>query len=138
MENRNCNIVTDLLPNYVEELTSKETNDFISTHLSECKKCQEKYLSMKKNIQVVADNSKDSNKIVGLKKVHRKIVSLKIVIVLVLTISLFVMTYYYFFMRNAYSGVINEMVKIVKAIEDNNLELVYDNNNNISEIRSIN
>ena len=28
-ENRNCKIVQDLLPNYIEKLTTEETNQFI-------------------------------------------------------------------------------------------------------------
>lgn len=35
----NCALVRDLLPNYVEKLTSKESNEFIQNHLNECKEC---------------------------------------------------------------------------------------------------
>ncbi len=34
-----CNIVTDLLPTYCDELTSGETNTFIRTHLNNCQSC---------------------------------------------------------------------------------------------------
>ena len=35
MENK-CKIVTDLLPNYIENLTSEDTNKFIEEHLNSC------------------------------------------------------------------------------------------------------
>lgn len=34
-----CKIVTDLLPTYCDELTSRETNTFIRTHLNSCPGC---------------------------------------------------------------------------------------------------
>ena len=35
-EKRDCKIVQDLLPNYIENLTNEETNHFIEEHLKEC------------------------------------------------------------------------------------------------------
>lgn len=41
MEEQNtCQVVKDLLPNYIENLTSKETNNFIESHISQCNACQ--------------------------------------------------------------------------------------------------
>ena len=39
-EKRDCKIVQDLLPNYIENLTNEETNRFIEEHLKECPECQ--------------------------------------------------------------------------------------------------
>ena len=39
-EKRNCKIVQDLLPNYIEKLTNDETNKYIEEHLKECSECQ--------------------------------------------------------------------------------------------------
>ena len=36
-----CKIVRDLLPNYVEDLTSKETKEFIENHIEACKECKD-------------------------------------------------------------------------------------------------
>lgn len=36
-----CNVIRDLLPLYVEQLTSKESNQFIEEHLSGCEKCRQ-------------------------------------------------------------------------------------------------
>ena len=41
-----CNIVQDLLPNYIEKLTSNETNIVIEKHLETCENCKEAYEQM--------------------------------------------------------------------------------------------
>ncbi len=35
-----CKLVEDLLPNYIEEMTLKETNKFIEQHLKKCQECK--------------------------------------------------------------------------------------------------
>ena len=45
---RECKIVQDLLPNYIDKLTADDTNEFIENHLKECeenyaKKYNKKY-----------------------------------------------------------------------------------------------
>lgn len=42
-----CNIVYDLLPLYMDELTSEETNLFIKQHLDECPDCEKEYRMIK-------------------------------------------------------------------------------------------
>ena len=37
---KECKIVQDLLPSYVDKLTNEETNQYIEEHLKECKECQ--------------------------------------------------------------------------------------------------
>lgn len=41
-----CHLIMDLLPNYIEHMTSEETNEFIESHLDQCEACQEAYLQM--------------------------------------------------------------------------------------------
>ena len=45
-----CNIVKDLLPNYIEGLTSEETNNEISKHLESCAFCKLVYENMTASI----------------------------------------------------------------------------------------
>ena len=47
MNNKDCKIVRDLLPSYIDGLTSKETNEFIKKHISECSDCSIVYENMK-------------------------------------------------------------------------------------------
>ena len=44
-----CNIVKDLLPSYIDGLTSKESNIFIENHLSNCTECKKELDYMKKD-----------------------------------------------------------------------------------------
>ena len=47
MKERDCKIVQDLLPNYIEKLTNEETNKFIEEHLKTCEECKKIYDNMK-------------------------------------------------------------------------------------------
>lgn len=67
----NCKIVKDLLPNYLDNLTSKETNDFIENHLKTCKKCQEDFDGMKKEFEKI--NNNQVKEIKYAKKYNRKL-----------------------------------------------------------------
>lgn len=48
-----CNIVQDLLPNYIEGLTSEETNQAVEEHLHTCVECKEIYEQMTADIEKV-------------------------------------------------------------------------------------
>ncbi|MBP5529535.1 MAG: zf-HC2 domain-containing protein [Lachnospiraceae bacterium] len=50
MKNEKCSLIKDLLPSYIDELTSEETNKEIENHLSECPDCKKIYESMKGDI----------------------------------------------------------------------------------------
>ena len=69
---RECNIIRDLLPLYVENMASDETRAFVEAHLSRCPECNEFYLSM-------TDCGEDANdedagkKILPLRIVKRKL-----------------------------------------------------------------
>lgn len=56
MYNEQCNIVSDLLPLYVDGLTSEETNLVISKHLEECSECKKEYEALKTEINTSVDN----------------------------------------------------------------------------------
>ncbi len=42
---KNCEIVRDLLPLYIDHETSEETSEMIKEHLAECEECREIYRS---------------------------------------------------------------------------------------------
>ena len=71
-EKKECKIVQDLLPNYIEKFTSEETNEYIENHLKECKECRDIYEKMKPEME----NDKASNvEINYMKKYQRKLIS---------------------------------------------------------------
>lgn len=82
-----CNIVQDLLPNYIDGLSSEETNDEVKKHLEGCANCRMIYEAMSANVtQEIRPEDKDIN---FLKKVNQKIQKKNIVIVMLACIMIF-------------------------------------------------
>lgn len=75
-EKRECKLVQDLLPNYIEKVTSGETNQYIEEHFQSCAECNKVYTSMTKEIKSkVLDTDKSIN---YMKKVNQKLKIAKI------------------------------------------------------------
>lgn len=88
MNKKDCKIVQDLLPNYIDKLTNKETNEFIENHLHECKECKEILENMKKDLNI-EEKKKDKKIINFIKKYNKKMRFLKLIILLIVAIYLF-------------------------------------------------
>lgn len=101
-----CKLVQDLLPNYVEKLTDKETNQFIEKHLSECKECSLALESMLKEINLDADE-KNIKKVSYLQKFKNKMKILKIIIFVILLMIILV-----------FFGIIGKRFLVLKEISD--------------------
>ena len=112
-EKRDCKIVQDLLPNYIDRLTNEETNLFIEEHLKECSKCRPIFENMKQDL-TVDKPAKDSREIKYIKKYNKKLKKLELLVVFLLLIALGFMTNHYFTMKNAYNKASNIMVDMVK------------------------
>ena len=80
MKRDDCKIVQDLLPNYVDKLTTESTNEFIKEHLKECKKCREVYEKMSEQIDL--DYNIENKEVKYMKKVHKKILIMGIIILI--------------------------------------------------------
>lgn len=50
-DNKECSLIKDLFPIYIDNLTTKETNEFINNHFSKCNKCLNEYNSVLKKLQ---------------------------------------------------------------------------------------
>lgn len=94
MNKKDCKIVQDLLPNYIDKLTNKETNEFIENHLKDCKECKEILENMNKDLNI-EDKKKDKKIINFIKKYNKKMRILKFIILLIVAI------YLSFILRNA-------------------------------------
>lgn len=70
MENK-CKIVQDLLPTYIENLTSDETTAFIEEHLNSCENCKKIYDNMKEDLE--NQNVEDTEIINEIKEYKKKI-----------------------------------------------------------------
>ena len=105
-EKNDCKIVQDLLPNYIDKLTSKETNAYIEEHINGCKECQKILDAMQKDIQL-QEKKLEKKKVKYIKKYNHKLRILKTILlsIILIFIVLFV----------AFPG--RKMV-IIKSLED--------------------
>lgn len=78
-EKRDCKIIQDLLPNYIERLTNEETNHFIEEHLKECTECQHIFENMQKELKVNT-TKRDEREVKYMKKFSSKMKLLKFII----------------------------------------------------------
>lgn len=82
---RECKIVQDLLPNYIDKLTNSQTNQYIEEHLKECEICKEIYDNMQKDLTLNVQK-KDSREVKYFKKYRNKLRILKVILILLIVI----------------------------------------------------
>ena len=83
--NNKCKIVQDLLPNYIEKLTSNETSEFINEHLKKCDECNEIYKQMDINLESNIEKS-TQREINFFKKYKKRLFLFKLIIISILII----------------------------------------------------
>lgn len=71
-----CEIVTDLLPNYIDNKINKTTYESISTHLSNCEKCNEVFDNMNVPIASEKVDKKNIDFLKGIRKKSRNLLIL--------------------------------------------------------------
>lgn len=86
-ESKECKIIQDLLPNYIEKLTNKETNSYIEEHLEICVNCKNMYEKMKNEMQL--ENKKtgkklDKREVNFFKRYKNKLRVLRIIILIII------------------------------------------------------
>ena len=84
-EKKNCKIVQDLLPNYIEKLTNKETNIYIEEHLKECTECHKVLENMQKELNANS-NRRDEREVKYIKKFSNKMKILKFILLALIII----------------------------------------------------
>ena len=84
-EKNDCKIVQDLLPNYIDKLTSKETNAYIEEHINSCKDCKKILDAMQKDIQV-QEKKLEKKKVKYIKKYNHKLRILKTALLMIILI----------------------------------------------------
>lgn len=121
---RDCKIVQDLLPNYLEKTTSKETNQYIEEHIKQCPKCSKICNVMKEelNISCSLDIEKEVN---YMKKFNGKMKRLELwkkiamVMISILIILLGIVLYRYSIITKIYKlhSKINEITNVYYQAE---------------------
>ncbi len=87
MKEKKCKVIQDLLPNYIEKLTSDETNMYMEEHLSNCVECSNVLNNMQEELN--SNVSKIEPKEVDyLKKFSTKLKLLKSIFIIVLILML--------------------------------------------------
>ncbi len=108
-----CTIVQDLLPNYVEKLTSDSTNTFIKEHLKECKECTDILNNMKKDFE--KENNNIEKEVDYAKKYNMKFKKMKFTLLIVIYTIIFIIIA--FFTRNfiVFKGIANKMENYLQS-----------------------
>ncbi|MFA9398150.1 MAG: zf-HC2 domain-containing protein [Clostridiaceae bacterium] len=122
-----CHVVKDLLPNYIDKLTSEETNKEISSHLDKCSECKKQYNEMTGQIPELDLKIKDSNiqEVNYLKKYSNQ--TKKIIIILGIIMLVFITIIVLFFIswvekdKTTNIAKYNEYLGINSKYEDKNL-----------------
>ena len=117
----NCKIIKDLLPNYIEKMTSEETNRFVEEHLQTCENCKIALENM--NIELNIEKV-DNREINYLKKIrNRNFINLLSIIIIFVILIIIIL---YFFTNYRIVNEENGNFSIEKAIIDENKICNYD------------
>lgn len=81
-EKKDCKIIHDLLPNYIEKLTNDDSNKFIEEHLKECNECNQVLQDMQKDFDINNSN-KEKKAVKYFKKYKNKLTILKIILLII-------------------------------------------------------
>lgn len=134
--NKDCDIVKDLMINYVEKNLRENSKIFVEEHLNDCKECTD-YLKIVEEDVIEINDEKDLKEINVFKKINEKIKSkrklVKVLVIFICLIFIFnigIFINYEFFMSNASMEVFLE-----EEISDENKEKIkqYINNSDIKE-----
>ncbi len=88
-----CDLVTDLLPRYIDKKTSVESNRFIEEHLANCSECKEIYNAMIADLVVddVKQPTKKRFRLNGLLKMMLLVLGYLVVIIIALILFSYIL-----------------------------------------------
>lgn len=85
--NKECELIKDILPLYVDEVCSEESKKLVDEHLATCKDCKKEAEQMKSNLELPLNS--DGSDVKGFKKFVQKKIWLKVIMIaIVLCIGL--------------------------------------------------
>lgn len=83
--NRDCKIVQDLLPNYIENLTNEVTNEYIENHIAHCEECAQVLKDMNGEIKLEQINQdKEIKYLKGIRKRVKRTIAIVSLIVIII------------------------------------------------------
>ena len=131
-----CEIVKDLIPNYMENVVSISTKEFLEEHIKNCSKCKKILEDLKKEKikQNKNEEFEEENKIDYLKKYNKKIIILKLVaiFIIIFIISFLGVIFYKYNICKKHYKDINEILNVTyeKTLklpeEKKNFSIIFD------------
>jgi len=121
-----CEIIRDLLPSYVDELTSVESNEAIQEHMEQCEECREILMEMQKEISSGRKKSEEDRDIQPFIKVKRETArKMFIAVILTVFVCVIVIEYYKGYFYHGKS-VLSEEVTISYEADDSIKSLCFE------------
>ena len=125
-----CDVVRDLLPSYIDELTSDDSNQAVQEHMSRCKECRDIYIAMSEAAEKDKEREcRELDYLKGVKKKNRKKLRTAVAITaaaLLLVFAIGIFSYNFLIGSPAYSW---SHMPDVSVTEDNFLHLEFNNPN---------
>lgn len=88
-EKRDCKIVQDLLPNYIEKLTNEETKKYIGEHIKECIECRNVLENMQKDLKV-NNPKREEREVKYIKKFNKKFKLLRNILLIIVVLFIII------------------------------------------------
>ena len=89
----NCEVCKDLLPSYIDGLTSEKTNGEIKIHLAGCEKCKKDYRELTEDLKEECKVDFNEIDIIKRHKNRRKINRIVTSVIMILLLTMIVYTY---------------------------------------------
>lgn len=138
MKQKECNIVQDLLLNYLDGVLTKDSKDFVDEHLRKCKDCQEKLNDMKEDSEEIQKKGEEKE-IDFLRSVKKKIskrnkfiIIIAILLIIIITINVLIYMNYRrvaneikIFLNDDITREEMEAIKDMITTQDNKAEITY-------------
>lgn len=95
MKSVNCDVIQDLLPSYVDKISSESTNKLVEEHIKSCEKCQEALQSMSKDIdkKIIEDQDEQLDYLKGFRKDKVKSVIFAITLTVCICLGIFILLF---------------------------------------------
>ena len=119
----NCNIIRDLLPLYNDKITSKESNELIEEHLSQCEDCKNYYKEIKEDISNNLDLD-EKNILKNFLKQIKKKRFIAIILTIIITIVIVLKSLDIFNKENLFIKDFNNELVTIEENEDSSLTAI--------------
>lgn len=87
---KECLLVTELLPLYLENQTGKDSNEYIEEHIKNCDECRRQMHYMTSSYGECAEHKEIENKKLLFKKIKKRIIEGYVIILIIVWIFIIV------------------------------------------------